>query len=108
MKIYWKDESLRKKVEKYARSNEYTQRRMVSIEEANNFSDLVPASAGRAHFLKGKVYAGCFAVDFGKQGSGNRLICKPYGDFKRDAKGQFIKKTIQEIMIVKVEDYHKK
>ena len=106
MKIYWKNDSLRKKVEKYAYSNSRVQRRMISIERASNFNDIVPVSMGRAHFLKGGSYRGCFAVDLERKGSGKRLICVPCGDCQKDENGNFIKETIREIEIIKIEDYH--
>ena len=106
MKIYWKDNSLRRKVEKYANSNSRAQKRMLSIKGANNFNDLVPVSGGRAHFLKEEKYHGCFAVDLERQGNGKRLICKPCGDCQKDSIGHFIKETIREIEIVAIIDYH--
>lgn len=105
MKMCWKNESLKKKVEKYAKSNRVTRRRMVSIEAADSFCDLVPASAGRAHFLRGSD-SDRFAIDIAEKRNGKRLICEPHGLYKKDANGQFIKSSIREIMILKIEDYH--
>ena len=78
---------------------------MISIKAADNFYDLVPPSAGRAHFLKGSD-SGHFAIDLAEQRNGKRLICKPHGQYEKDAEGQFIKESIREIKILKIEDYH--
>ena len=72
MEIYWKNSKLRKDVEQIARSNSRVQKRMNSIKAADNFKDVVPVSAGRAHFLKGKKYSGLFAIDLERKGNGKR------------------------------------
>ncbi len=105
MEIYWKREKLRKEVEVHARSNRITARRMASMKAAVAFPDLRPASQGRAHFLKGKEYAGCFSIDLEDKGNGKRLICVPRGDFKKDG-DQFIEETITELTVIAIEDYH--
>lgn len=105
MKIYWKREGLRKKVTKYAQSNPITARRMKSIDSAACFSDLRPTSNGRAHFLEGNKYEGCFAVDLESKINGNRLICIPRGEYKTE-NGKYIEETIIELEIINVEDYH--
>lgn len=102
--MYWKRESLKKKVERYAASNQITARRMKSIDAAKNFTDLRPNSQGRAHFL-GSEYEGGFAIDLEKKSNGNRLICVPRGDFKKNGK-VYIEETITELEIVEVIDYH--
>ena len=101
MEMYWKNESLKKKVERYAKSNSVTRKRMISIKAADTFCDLT----GRAHFLKGG-YKDRFAIDIAEKGNGKRLICEPHGLCEKDANGQFIKSSIREIMILKIEDYH--
>jgi|GEM_PF-3261977 hypothetical protein len=105
MKIYWKRENLRKKVVQYAQSNPITARRMKSIDSAGCFCDLRPASNGRAHFLVGKEYEGCFAIDLEKKQNGKRLICIPRGEFKM-ANGQYVEETIVELEIINIVDYH--
>lgn len=105
MKICWKSESVKRKVEKYARSNGVTRKRMVSIQSADTYCDLEPASAGRAHFLKGR-HKGCFAIDIAERRNGKRLICEPCGSYKKKGDGQFIKNSIRAIRILKIEDYH--
>lgn len=102
MEIYWKSESLKNKVERYAASNRVTAKRMLNIKAAETFCDL----AGRAHFLQGG-HKGHFAIDVAEKRNGKRLICEPYGSYKKDTNGQFIKESIREIKILKIEDYHK-
>jgi hypothetical protein len=104
MKIYWKREKLREKVQRYAASNHITARRMKSIEVALCFSDLRPVSQGRAHFLT-EEYKGCFAIDLEAKTNGNRLICIPRGDFKKEG-DLYIEETIIELEIIEVIDYH--
>lgn len=106
MKIYWKREKLQQKVLQYARSNPITARRMKSLDSAASFPDLRPASNGRAHFLEGKKYEGCFALDLEKKGNGKRLICIPRGEYKKTDTGKYIEETIIELEIIDVEDYH--
>ena len=62
MVIYWRNNSIKKKTEGLAAENFRVAKRMGDIVAAVNFLDLVPASSGRAHFLKGK-YSDNFAVD---------------------------------------------
>jgi len=105
MKIHWKKPKIKKYVETFARSNPVTARRMTSIKVAKDFTDLECPTNGRAHFLKGKD-KGKFAIDLERKGNGNRIICIPEGDFiYKD--GQYVKKSITELMILEVKDYHK-
>lgn len=79
---------------------------MKSIENAVSFPDLRPTSQGRAHFLEGKEYEGCFSIDLENKGNGKRLICVPRGDFRMVGK-MYVEETITELEIVKIDDYHK-
>lgn len=104
MEIHWKDERLRHRVLMYAKSNEITARRMQSILAARDFRDLVLPSNGRAHFLKGNLRL-FFSIDLERKGNGKRLICSPIGNFQiKD--GQFVKESIHEFEVIKVEDTH--
>lgn len=104
MKIYWKRGKLRERVIGYAASNRITARRMKSIEAALCFSDLRPTSQGRAHFLTDE-YNGCFAIDLESKTNGNRLICIPKGDFKKNG-NLYIEETITELEVIEITDYH--
>ena len=106
MIIYWKREKIRETVLMYAQSNRITARRMKSIENAVNFLDLRPASQGRAHFLKGKEYEGCFSIDLEDKGNGKRLICIPRGNFKMVDK-KYVEETITELEVIKISDHYK-
>lgn len=105
MKIYWKSEQLKKKVEKMAKSNRRINKRMIQIVAADNFVDLIPASRGRAHFLKGGL-KDCFAIDVCCKENSMRYICSPAGDCEKNHIG-YKKETIKELIIEKIEkDYH--
>jgi plasmid maintenance system killer protein len=105
MEIHWKSEKLKQRVQKYAKSNEITARRMISIKAAKSFYDLVPDSKGRAHFLKGNL-SGRFSIDLEKKFNPQRLICEPRGNFQiKD--GQYIKESIVEFEIIDIDDTHK-
>ena len=68
MKIHWKNKKIESKVLRYARDNRLTAKRLISIEAANDFLDLVPKSEGRAHFLK-DTCKNLFSIDLENQGS---------------------------------------
>lgn len=105
MEIHWKKDSLKHRVLMYAKSNEITARRMVSIKAARDFRDLVPTSNGRAHFLKGNLRQ-FFSIDLERKGNPQRLICEPCGDFQiKDS--QFVKESIREFRVVDIDDTHK-
>lgn len=107
MKIYWKKSKIRKKTEALAASNPRVAKRMIDIKAAKNFLDIEPPCNGRAHFLKGKL-SSLFAVDICCQSNPNRFICIPYGNFQKDVNGNYLKETITELLILKIErDYHK-
>jgi hypothetical protein len=107
MHIEWRNERDREKTERLAMRNRVTARRMLWLKAATNFLDLEPPSHGRAHFLKHE-FAGCFAIDLESKTRPVRLICLPIGDFKMKD-GQFVKESITQIEIVKIEEnYHKK
>jgi len=105
MEIHWKRKKLYEVVQKYAKSNAITARRMISIKAANNYLDLRPDSMGRAHFLEGE-YEGCFSLDLERKGNGKRLICVPCGDFKKSG-DQYVTETITEFEVLEITDYHK-
>ena len=105
MEIYWKKKGLRKKVQEQACSESALAKRLVQIGAAETFCDLVPSSAGGAHFLKGDRF-GQFAIYFGRKGAGKRFICEPSGDYQQEANGQYVKESIREITILEVTDYH--
>lgn len=54
MEIHWKA-SLKKKLEKLAKSDRQILKRLNSIKAAFNFKDIMPQCNGRAHFLKGDL-----------------------------------------------------
>ena len=103
MEVRWKKKGLRKKVQEQSRSDSALAKRLVQIEAAETFCDLVPSSAGGAHFLKGDR-SGQFAIYFGS--TGKRFICEPSGDFQQNANGQYVKESIREFAILEVTDYH--
>ncbi len=105
MEVHWKDERLRQRVLMYARSNEITARRMISIKAARDFQDLVSPSKGRAHFLKGNL-GNLFSIDLERKGNPLRLICAPQGNFQIK-NGQYVKESIQEFEVIEVKDTHK-
>lgn len=88
-----------------AQSDRHIAKRLNSIKAAISFKDLEPQCNGRAHFLKGG-FKGYFSVDLCRKGNGNRFICLPCGDYEKDSSGNYIKETITEINILKIEDYH--
>ena len=105
MKIYWKRKKDKKYIDNLAKSNRSVAKRMINLNAAVNFLEIIPNSKGRAHFLKGKE-TGLFAIDIYSSTS-ERFICEPYGNFKKDVNGDYIKETITEILILKIEkDYH--
>lgn len=107
MKIYWKTQKDYKKIQKLAKSNIRVAKRMIQIDEAMNFLDIIPTSNGRAHFLKGNK-AKLFAIDVYCKNDPRRYICEPYGDgLKTDSNGNYIKESIIELIILKIErNYH--
>jgi len=106
MHVEWRDDKDREAVEKLAKRNVVTDRRMRRIVAAKNFSDLEHPAFGRAHFLKHDL-AGYFAIDLESKTRPARLICRPIGDFKKKDE-QYIKESITEFEIVKIEkNYHK-
>ncbi|MFA5942476.1 MAG: hypothetical protein WC798_02275 [Candidatus Paceibacterota bacterium] len=105
MEVDWRNESDRTRVEKLARKNRVTERRMQRLVAAKNFLDLQLPANGRAHFLK-REYEGYFALDLESKTRAHRLICKPAGDFEKKG-GQYVKESITKIEIIKIEeDYH--
>ncbi len=107
MNIEWSHERYREAVEKLARRNAVTARRMDRIVAAKDFTDLQPKANGRAHFLE-REYAGLFSIDLESMTRPVRLICEPTGDFQM-REGQYVKETIKEFKVVKIEkNYHKK
>ena len=105
MEVHWKNERLRQRVLMYAKSNEITARRMISIKAARDFGDLVPSSNGRAHFLKGNL-RDFFSIDLERKGNPQRLICAPRGNFQiKD--GQYVKESIHEFEVIDIDDTHK-
>ncbi len=108
MNIEWISEKDYKTVMNIAKKDRVTARRMLSIEAAKNFNDLVPGANGRAKFLK-REYEGYFSIDLKRKTNPERLICEPIGEFKKNENGQYIKDTITEFLVVKIDkDYHKK
>ena len=106
MHLEWKKEKDREAVRALAQKNPVTERRMAKIAAAKDFLDLQHPANGRAHFLKDE-YAGYFAIDLESKTRPMRLIGRPIGNFKKDGE-QYLKETITEIEIVKIEkDYHK-
>ena len=105
MKVYWTNKRLGRSVQKQSRSDSALAKRLVQIEAAETFCDLVPSSAGGAHFLKGDR-SGQFAIYFGRKGTGKRFICEPSGDYQQEANGQYVKESIREFTILEVTDYH--
>ncbi len=107
MEIEWLNERDREKAEELALRNRVTARRMLWLVAAANFLDLEPPAHGRAHFLKHELQ-GYFALDLESKTRPARLICRPTGDFKMK-EGQFVKESITQLEIVKIEEnYHKK
>ena len=107
MNVEWSHERDREAVEKLARRNAVTERRMQRIVAARDFTDLQPRANGRAHFLE-REYAGSFSIDLESKTRPARLICEPIGDFKMK-EGQYVRETIKEFRVIKIEkDYHKK
>jgi plasmid maintenance system killer protein len=104
MEIYWKD-NLKKKVESLAQSDREVAKRLNSIKAATSFKDLELQCNGRAHFLRGTL-KGHFSIDLCRKGNGKRFICLPCGDCKKDNSGNYIRETITEINILRIEDYH--
>ena len=108
MHIEWSSEKDKKKVLQLAQQNRVTARRMNAIKAAKNFYDIEHPSTGRAHFLKHDL-AGHFAIDLESKTRPARLICEPVGDCQQDERGFYIKETITEFRVIKIEkDYHKK
>lgn len=105
MKIYWKSEKLKKKVEKMGQANRRISKRMIQIKAADSFLDLVPQNKGRVHFLKDNL-AGFFAIDICCKENAKRYICSPQGDYEVAGKKQYKKETIKELKIEKIKDYH--
>lgn len=107
MEIYWKSDKIKKEVESLAKSDKRVNKRMIQIDEAPNFLDLVPSGCGRAHFLKGNL-SGYFAIDASCKNDSRRYICEPRGDnLEKDENGDYKKETITELMIIKIEkNYH--
>jgi len=105
MEITWRSEKLKQEVMLLAKSNEITARRMNGVKAALNFVDLTSPSKGRAHFLKGNL-KNLFSLDLESKCNGRRLICRPIGDFQVE-NNQYVKGSIREIEIIKIEDTHK-
>ncbi|MEX0918679.1 MAG: hypothetical protein WDZ85_01805 [Candidatus Paceibacterota bacterium] len=100
MEIVWKDNKIKKQVEKLLRSNPVCRKRISQLLSAPCYLD-IPANA-KPHFLKGDLN-NLFAIDFDYPA---RLICEPVGMYKVE-EGQFVKETITTIEISKIEkDYH--
>lgn len=100
MEIVYKNNKVKNQIAKIAISNVVAQRRLRQLGSAPCFSD-IPSSA-KAHFLRGDLRE-YFAVDFDYPA---RIICEPVGEFKKEG-GQFIKKSITALEIIKIEkDYH--
>lgn len=108
MYIEWKSEKDKREVERMTKHNKVTARHMNAIIAAKNFLDIVPKKNGRAHFLK-TDYRGYFAIDLESKTRPARLICQPIGDCQKDKDGFYIKETITQFRIIKIDkDYHKK
>ncbi len=108
MHIEWSSEKDKKAVLRLAQQNRVTARRMNAIKASKNFRDIEHPSTGRAHFLKNDL-AGYFAIDLEGKTRPARLICQPAGDCRQDEQGFYIKETVTEFIVIKIEkDYHKK
>lgn len=107
MIINWNNNKIKKTVENLAKSDKKVDKRMIVICAAKSFLDLIPASNGRAHFLKGNLVK-LFALDVTCKKDPKRYICRPYGDFEKDQNDNYKKETIIELLILKIEDHYKK
>jgi hypothetical protein len=102
MEVAWRNNKIKKRIEKIAQANPEARKRIGQLRDAPCFLD-IPSSA-HAHFLEGNL-KNYFAVDFDYPA---RLICEPIGEVKMEGH-QFIKETITTIEVVDLsKDYHSK
>ncbi|NQU83888.1 MAG: hypothetical protein HQ536_04205 [Parcubacteria group bacterium] len=102
MEIEWKNNRIKRSVEKFARGSREALKTMIQIESSGDFNDL----PGNAHFLKG-TSSGFFSIDLISRGNGKRLICEPSGNYEKIG-GNYKKETIKELKILEIKDTHKK
>lgn len=94
-KKIFQDERLIKKY--YGRDWEKISNRLSELRSANNLEEIPPVPPPRRHKLKNDKND-CWGIDYSPN---DRIIIEPYGKFDIEDL-----KTIREIKIIKLEDYH--